>query len=99
MRSVAPFVAAGAVIFALRASFVLSAGRVALPASARRLLVHARPAVLAALAASVVTTAGSPVPDWEALAVGVVALVVSRRLGMVGTVVAGLATVALLSVV
>jgi branched-subunit amino acid transport protein len=83
---------AGLGIYAIRASFLLSAGHVRLGPASRRVLGHARVALLGALLAGVVTrqpTAAGLV-DPTALAVVAVAALATRRAGTAAAVPAGL---------
>ncbi len=86
----------GVSIYALRASFVVAAGRIELPDTIRRALGFGPPAVLAALLASLVVADSPRSPDPRALAVTVVALAVSRRASMVPTIGAGFVTLVLI---
>lgn len=91
-------VAAGAGIYAIRASFVLAGERALLGARARAALGHARAPLVAALLAGLLTQhpgAGLPV-DPVALAVAGAAAPAARRGGTAGAVAAGLATIAAL---
>lgn len=91
-------VAAGAGIYAIRASFVLAGGRVPLGPRARAALGQARAPLVAALLAGLLTqqpAAGLPV-DPVALAVAGVAALAARRAGTAGAVAAGLAMIAVL---
>jgi branched-subunit amino acid transport protein len=82
-------------IFALRASFLVTAGRFELPASWSAALSHARPAVLGSLLASIVAGGGlTSSPDVTALVVVCVAALASTRLDMSGTVGVGLVAIA-----
>lgn len=90
-------VLAGLSIYAIRASFIAGAGRVELPAALERALAHGPPAVLAALLGSVVVPAGPGSVDLTALAVAAVAIVASRRLGMLSTVAIGSVLLVLLA--
>ena len=81
-------------IFALRASFVVTAGRFELPASWNAALSHARPAVLGSLLVSIVAGGGhSSSPDITALVVVGLAALASTRLDMGRTVGVGLVAI------
>jgi branched-subunit amino acid transport protein len=83
---------AGLGIYGIRASFLLSAGRVRLGPACRRALGHARVALLGALLADVLTRQPSAAGllDPTALVVVVVAALAARRAGPAAAVPAGL---------
>ena len=83
-------------IFALRASFLVTADRFQLPASWSAALSHARPAVLGSLLVSIVAGGGlTSSPDITALVVVGVAALAGTRLDMARTVGVGLVAIAL----
>jgi branched-subunit amino acid transport protein len=86
-------------IFALRASFIVSAGRFELPARCTAALRHTRPAVLGALLMSS-TVEGGPasLPDTATLVVLALVAVVARRSAMGPTVLAGMGAITVLGV-
>ncbi len=92
---------AGVGTWAMRASFIATAGGWQVPAAAQRALGHSRHAVLAALVATALASRSAPgefgVPPIELLAAAVAALVAWRTGGMLRTVAAGLAAFAALS--
>ena len=91
---------AGAGTWAMRASFIATAGGWQVPAAVERALGHSRHAVLAALVATALASRSAPgelgVPPLELLA-AVAALVALRTGGMLRTVGAGMTTLAALS--
>jgi branched-subunit amino acid transport protein len=81
-------------IFALRASFLVTADRFQLPTSWKAALPHARPAVLGSLLMSIVAGGGfTSSPDITALVVVGVAALASTRLDMGRTVGVGLVAI------
>ena len=91
----------GLALYAIRASFLVTAGRFRLPVRVQAALGHARPAVLAALLVTILTGGDGPagIADPTALVVTGVAVVVSMRAGMITTVLAGLVAIAVLGTV
>ena len=87
----------GALFYAQRASFIAGAGARGLPPKWERRLSHARPAVLGALAVSVMAPGNDMVPGAHAAVVAAVAFVAAGRVGLLGTVVAGAVTLAVLA--
>lgn len=86
----------GVALYAQRASFIVPSGRWVMPARWEAVLVHARPAVLGALLASVLVDRGGA-PDLGALAVAAVAFAAAGRLGFLGTTVVGIAAIGALA--
>ena len=93
--------AAGAVTWALRASFIATAGGWRIPAAVDRALGNSRYAVLAALIATALANrrpeGDLAVPPAEFVAVAVAVVVAWRSGGMLRTVAAGMATFAALT--
>ena len=88
------FLLVAPIVFSIRALFVLPAGRFTIPPAGRAALEHARPAVLAALLATVIAGSGPlATPDVHAIAIAGGAAVVSRRWSMPATVLAGVAII------
>ena len=83
----------GALFYGQRASFIAGAGNRRIPPAWERRLDHARPAVLGALLVSVMAPGDGALPDGPALVVAAVAFVAAGRFGLLGTVLAGIATV------
>lgn len=82
-------------IYGIRAFFLVTAGRFALPPRVEALLQHTRPAVFGALLAGGVVDAAPPsMPDPTGLAVLAVVALAARRGTMTHMVIAGMATIA-----
>ena len=94
-------VAAGAVTFALRWSFIALSGVITLPAPVQRALQYVPAAVLAAIIAPEVLVHGGQIhlaPDnWRLLAAAIAAVAAWRTHSILYTIGAGMATLWLLS--
>ncbi|HEX6311560.1 MAG TPA: AzlD domain-containing protein [Acidimicrobiia bacterium] len=97
MSGLALLAVTGVLLYGLRASFIVPAGRLTIPAGLERLLEHARPAVLAALLVSVIVGGPGTGFDPAAVVVAAVAMVAASRLSFLATTVVGLATIGLLA--
>ena len=94
------FLAVAPIVFAIRALFILPAGRFGIPDSWRSALDHARPAVLAALLTTVLVGSGPlAAPDLRAVAIAAVAVAVSSRASMGTTVLVGVGVIVAMGVV